>query len=65
MAQICIVLRREVDRVPYTENTSVEFKSRGQVSREAGFSVEAGQFFSTRPAIDWSYHDLSRIFRHA
>ena len=33
-------------------NTSVGFKSRGQVSREAGFtkSVEVGQFFVTRPA---------------
>ena len=34
-------------------NTLVEFKNRGQVSREADFtkSVEAGQLFVTRPAI--------------
>ena len=46
-------------------NTSVEFKSRRQVSREAGFSksVEVRQFFVSRPAVLLEQHGITTTFR--
>ena len=47
------------------KNTSVEFKSRRQVSREAGFSksVEVRQFFVSRPAVLLEQHGITTTFR--
>ena len=47
------------------ENTSVEFKSRGHVAREAGFSesVVVWQFSRTRPAILLEQHGITTTCR--
>ena len=47
------------------EITSVECKSWGQVSREAGFlkSVEVGHFFVTRPALVLEEHGITTTCR--
>ena len=62
--QICLIKRPEIDSALHT-NTSVEFKSQGQVSREAGFSksAEVRQFFVTRPAIVLEGHGVTTVCR--
>ena len=49
----------------FTKNTSVEFKSRRLVSREAGFSksVEVRQFFGSWPLVLLQQHGITTTFR--